>query len=553
MEEHLSDAVSELRQAIGEVNVIDAAAEIARRTRDISLWNRRGAAVVYPGSAQEVARVMQIASRHRLAVWPFSMGKNWGYGATMPYRDGALIMVLERLNRIIEVNQELAYAVIEPGVTQKQLNDHLKSANIPLWVDCTDSTPQGSIIGNALERGVGYTRYWDHFGHLCGLEVVLAGGEIIRTGGGPANSLTWNTYKWGTGPYIDGLFSQANFGIVTKAGIWLMPEPQAFNCFICELHDETRLSPLVDALRRLALDGILPANVHIVSDLLFTAQIMPYPYNLLEGGTYLSADARSKLRDRLRIAPWTVTGGLYGTRVQVRAMRRAVSAALRAFGNVRFIDDRKLRFLDRMTAIWNRTRNFPLLPDLFARLSNSSLEKAQAIPHVYPILKGIPGEYIVRFAYFKSRGPRPVSDVDPARDGAGMLWVAALSPLTGKHTGRLLELCEPIFHKHGFDLSLAFLMVNARSVMALMQIFFDKENAAEGQRALALYDEVIHATAKAGFPQYRTSVAFSDRIMEEAPELQRTLDAMRRAIDPYNLIAPGRYGVGLNNENSGIR
>ena len=179
----------------------------------------------------------------------------------MPYRDGTLILVLERMNRIIEVNQELAYAVIEPGVTQQQLNDYLKSNNIPLWSDCTDSTPQGSIIGNALERGVGYTRHWDHFGHLCGLEVIMANGEPLRTGGGPAHSLTWHTHKWGTGPFIDGLFSQSNFGIVVKSGIWLMPAPEAFNCFICELCDEAKLPQMVDALRRLALKGILPCQL----------------------------------------------------------------------------------------------------------------------------------------------------------------------------------------------------------------------------------------------------------------------------------------------------
>lgn len=106
-------------------------------------------------------------------------------------------------------------------MTQGQLSAHLREHGSKLWLDCTDSTPEGSVIGNALERGVGYTPYWDHFGNLCGLEVVLPTGEIVRTGGGPPNSLTWHTYKWGTykwgtGPYLEGLFSQSNFGIATS-------------------------------------------------------------------------------------------------------------------------------------------------------------------------------------------------------------------------------------------------------------------------------------------------------------------------------------------------
>ena len=74
-------------------------------------------------------------------------------------------------------------------------------------------------MGNALERGVGLTPYADHFGHLCGLEVVLADGSIVHTGGGGGpRCKTWHTHKWGTGPYLEGLFSQSNLGIVTRAG-----------------------------------------------------------------------------------------------------------------------------------------------------------------------------------------------------------------------------------------------------------------------------------------------------------------------------------------------
>ena len=539
------DAIAEITTIVGESNIIADPPAVKTRTRDISLWQRLGAAVVYPGSAEEVSLVMKAASRHRLPIWPFSKGKNWGYGATMPYRDGALIMVLERLNRIIEVNQELAYAVIEPGVTQKQLNDYLKGNRIPLWADCTDSTPQGSVIGNALERGVGYTRYWDHFGHLCGLEVIIANGETIRTGGGPENSRTWHTYKWGTGPYLEGLFSQSNFGVVVKAGVWLMPEPEAFNCFICELRDEEDLPQLIDRLRNLTLTGMLPANLHVVNDLLFTAQMMQYPYDLLDGGRYLSPQARMKLREKYKMAPWSAIGGLYGSNAQVRIARDALSSTLRPLGKLTFLNDRKLRILQGMTDIWKKTRNLPLLPALFSTITGASLEKAEAIPHLYPIMKGIPGESIVGFAYFKDRRPRPTVDVDPARDGAGMLWFAALCPMTGKDTDDLLNLCEPIFHKHGFDMSLAFLMVNSRSVLALMEIFYEKQNADEGQRALALYDEVTATALKAGFQQYRTAVFYSDRILQSTPGLQRILDAMRGAIDPDNIIAPGRYGTGL--------
>jgi len=514
------------------------------------MWHRLCSAVVYPGTAAEVAQIVKIAAEYKLPIWTYSKGKNWGYGATMGYRDGALILILERLNRIIEVNEELAYAVIEPGVTQKQLSDYLRTNNIKLWADCTDSTTEGSVIGNALERGVGYTPYWDHFAQLCGLEVVLANGETVRTGAGSENSLSWHTYKWGTGPYIEGLFSQSNFGVVTKAGIWLLPEPEDFNCFVCEIKDERDQPAVVDAIRRLALDRVLQSNVHMVNDIMFMAQMMQYPYDRLAGNTYLSDDVRASLRNKLKIAPWTVSGGIYGSKAQVRVCSRLVQKELKRFGRVTVLNDWKFGLLEKLLAFWDKHQQSSVVSSLLTWLSGSSLEKLKVIPHVYPILKGIPGNFIVGFAYFKSRGPRPRTDIDPARDNAGLIWLAVVSPLTGKDTGELINICRPVFHKHGFDWSCTFIMVNPRSTLGLIEIFYDKENADECSRVQALYNELAEKTAAAGFQQYRTSVAYGDRILNGAPEFQRMMTAMKAAIDPDNILAPGRYGIGLPEQES---
>ena len=86
----------------------------------------------------------------------------------------------------------------------------------------------GSVIGNALDRGLSYTPYGEHSTRICGMEVVLPDGDLVRTGigaiqGGSAWQLTRNAF----GPSWDQMFVQSNFGIVTKMGLWLMPEPEA--------------------------------------------------------------------------------------------------------------------------------------------------------------------------------------------------------------------------------------------------------------------------------------------------------------------------------------
>jgi 4-cresol dehydrogenase (hydroxylating) len=547
---HLEEALTQLRAVVGAEHVQTGEDAIARYSRDTIPFERVCAAVVFPGSTKEVCEVIKVAAAFKLPLWPFSKGNNWGYGATVAYQHGAIILILERLNRI-EVNAELAYAVIEPGVTQQQLNDYLKDNGIKLWADCTDSTPHGSILGNALERGLGYTSYGDHFGHLCGLEVVLPDGQVVRTGAGPTNSETWNTFKWGTGPYLEGLFSQSNLGIVTKAGIWLMPEPEDFNVYSCDVYRDQDLPHVIDALRRLALNGAVQSNVHMVNDFLFLTLLMQYPYELRQAGTYLPDEVREELRRRFHIAPWTLTGGLYGSRGQIRANRALIRCELSRFGRLTFLNDRKMARLQRLTGVLKKVRNVPVvrsLANLFKNcfISRSPLEVLEVIPHVYPIFKGIPGEFIVSCAYFKSRRARPKTDINPGRDGCGLIWFAPVVPLTGKHTSAVLQLCKPVFRKYGIDFSMSFILVNPRSVVTLMEIFYDKDDPEETARARELYDELSDLTVKAGYPQYRTSVAYMDRILGSAPAYRQLADTLKGAVDPENILAPGRYGIGLS-------
>ncbi|CZR58771.1 uncharacterized protein PAC_08663 [Phialocephala subalpina] len=82
-------------------------------------------------------------------------------------------------------NVEGAFAFVEPGVTLFDLHEYLVKNNLrdQLWVD-VPNVGGGSIIGNAVERGVGYTPYGDHWMMHCGIEVALPSGELIRTGMG---------------------------------------------------------------------------------------------------------------------------------------------------------------------------------------------------------------------------------------------------------------------------------------------------------------------------------------------------------------------------------
>ncbi|MBW2736023.1 MAG: FAD-dependent oxidoreductase, partial [Deltaproteobacteria bacterium] len=150
--------IDELRLSFSEEAVVEEAGRIGQTT---SFAATTPSAVVYPENVAEVQRVVRIAAAHGAPLYPISRGNNWGYGDACAPQEGSLIVNLSRMNRIIEVNPELAYAVVEPGVSQHQLYQHIEDQGLPLWMDVLGSGPDASIIGNIMERGFGLGPYSD--------------------------------------------------------------------------------------------------------------------------------------------------------------------------------------------------------------------------------------------------------------------------------------------------------------------------------------------------------------------------------------------------------
>ena len=190
---------------------------------------------------------------------------------------GSVVLDLKRMNRILEVDERNAYALVEPGVSYFDLYRHIEERGLKLWIDCPDPG-WGSIVGNALDHGVGYTMnpYRDHWGAQCGLEVVTGDGELVRTGmGALPGSRTWQQFKYGYGPYLDGMFSQSNFGVVTKMGVWLMPQPEAYVDCTIDVFGHDDIIPLVDHMNYVMNTGLQNAGTNLQSPLRFAGGRQP--------------------------------------------------------------------------------------------------------------------------------------------------------------------------------------------------------------------------------------------------------------------------------------
>ncbi|TKA50974.1 hypothetical protein B0A55_13254 [Friedmanniomyces simplex] len=116
-------------------------------------------AVCWPENTEGVSRVVKWANKHSVPIWPISIGRNLGYGGSAPRVRGSVIVDLgRRMNRVLDVSEKNATCLIEPGVQYLSLYEHLQKTGLGdrLWIDVPD-LPGGSVMGNALDRGVGYT------------------------------------------------------------------------------------------------------------------------------------------------------------------------------------------------------------------------------------------------------------------------------------------------------------------------------------------------------------------------------------------------------------
>jgi 4-cresol dehydrogenase (hydroxylating) len=486
-------------------------------------------AILRPASRQQVQDCLRIASRFRVPVYPVSSGKNWGYGSGVPTQTQTAILDLSRLNQILDFSEQLAYVTVEPGVTQLQLQEFLASRKSKLWMDSTGSTPLSSLIGNTMERGFGHTPYGDHFAHSCGLEVVLPTGECIETGYSRfPNAKSAPLHRWGLGASLDGLFSQSNFGVVTRMTIWLMPAPAYFQAFFFRCDQQDQLGAVIEALSQLRLSGTLQSAVHIGNDYKVLGGLQQYPWHEAGGETPLSQARMAAYRQQLQIGVWSGSGGLYGTRRQVAEARRLIRTALKGKVNrVAFLDDRMLRLSLRYARPikfftgWDLSKTLTLLQPL------------------YGLLKGLPTAQPVGSAYWRKRTPPP-AEMDPDRDGCGLLWFAPVIPATGEDAARVRAATTEIMLADGFEPMISLTLLNGRAISCVISISYDRAVPGEDDRAIACYRRLAARINEMGYYSYRLGVQSMAEINrhDSYGDLIRQL---KTAIDPAGILSPGRY------------
>jgi 4-cresol dehydrogenase (hydroxylating) flavoprotein subunit len=525
----LNSALAEWSALLGREHVTTGRSDLQEAETSTFATRNRIPAIIRPKSTAEVQQCLRISNRFQVPVYPISTGKNWGYGSKVPAADASVLLDLGRMNRILDFDEKLAYVTIEPGVTQAQLYTFLQERGSRLWMDATGASPETSLIGNTVERGFGHTPYGDHFAHSCGLEIVLPTGDIVETGFARFEAAAAApAYRWGVGPVIDGLFSQSNFGVVTRMTMWLMPAPEYFQAYYFRCEDARQLGPVIDALRPLRLDGTIRSASHIANDYKVVSALQQYPWEETGGQTPLGAPMMEKLRRNLKIGAWNGSGALYGTKAQVKEARRLLRRALAGKAErLQFLDDRMLR-----------------LASLFAKpyeaISGWNLERTLAVlKPVYGLMKGIPTDHPLASTYWRKRTPPP-PDMHPDRDGCGLYWCSPVAPSDGDHAARLTDLAGKLILDCGFEPAISLTMITDRALACIISLAYDRELPGEDERASRCYQELLRRLAEQGYHSYRLSIDAMDA-MNGSPSYTGFLRLLKNAIDPKGILSRNRY------------
>ena len=506
-EHDLSAALSEFVGALGAERVVSDEDGL-REWRDPfqhASWDEYTAStVVMPETVEEVQEVVRIAGRHGVPLWTLGQGRNNGYGGPAPRVRGSVIVSLRNMNRVLEINEELGYAEIEPGVRWFDLYEAIKAGRHRLMLSIAD-VGWGSVIGNTLDHGITYMPYGVDFGLPCGMEVVLADGDVMRTGMGamPGNR-SWHLYKRGLGPTPDQLFMQSGFGIVTKMGVWLMPCPEVYMPFWVRVWKDDDLGPVVDTLRTLMLDDTIRMVPQVLNTVAY-GSVFTTRAEWWTGSGPIPDDVLDKLARGLDVGRWLMRAALYGDEAVVDYKFAKVQEAFGRIG----------------ADVWGTK----VAPEDIPSLENPA-ERVQG---------GVPSLDINAMTAWYGG------------EEGGHIGFSPIAPLTGRDAMALRDLLRGMIEEAGLDYIGAMLPINARSFAHITLIIFDTKNEPQARAAYDVARRLVQDAAKLGYGEYRAHLDFMDLAADQYSwndhAYRRFCERLKDALDPQGILAPGKQGI----------
>lgn len=457
----------------------------------------------HPGGAvaaetvEEIQAIVRIANELRVALWPISRGKNLGYGGSAPVLAGSIILDLSRM-KTIEYDEENGTVLVEPGVSFYDLYDFLRQRGLKHWISVPGNS-WGSVLGNALDRGMGYTPYGEHATKICGLEVVMADSSLVRTGmGAVEGSPTWQLYRYGFGPSWDQMFVQSNFGIVTRMGLWLMPEPESLMGMDLEFDRPEDLGPLIDALAPLRREGLLQQSPTI-GNWLRAAAVLTTRDQWTDQKGHLPDTVIDAIRKRFNVGWWGVSLRLYGRESVNREAYKILEAEMN-----------KLKPMIMRPTTWRR------------------------------------GEAIESSGWTGTPLTFPMQNANWHGGRGGHVGFSPVLPQSGSAAMAQFRRTYERYREFGMDYQASFAF-GERHLINVNVVLLDKDDPEMMARVDPFFTALVADASGQGYGEYRTHLDYMDLVASTYSfndnALWKLNQKVKQALDPAGIIAPGKNGI----------
>ena len=491
-------------------------------------------AVIRPTNEADILQVVALAREFGVSLYPVSCGKNWGYGSARSGCEGVVVLDCARMTRISDFDDVLGVVTVEPGVDQQQLSNFLIDHGDRWLTPTTGAGPSASILGNALERGYGLTPDADHFGAVQSLRTVLSDGRVLDSalaaaGAGRVDGL----FKWGLGPFLDGLFTQSGLGIVTRLTLALSRKPRRIVTFLGKVRSETELTDVVNATREMLSQsrGVV-GGINLMNQRRVVAMAQRPSDEALATGDAVSQAELDRLAAQHGIAPWTVMGALYGEPGPVRATARLLTRRFRRAGvRLLHVDEQRSRWAARLL------RPVPGRRARSLRGQLAQLQRAQAL------FAGRPNEVALPLAYWRHPTAPHASGLNPARDHCGLIWYSPLVPLQSDDVDRFLRTTTRTCLEFGIDPLITLTSLSHRCFDCTLPLLFDAGRPGAAERARACYRTLFERNAKDGYVPYRLPITEMQRVTNPDTAYWSVVRSIKTALDPTHTISPGRYNL----------
>jgi 4-cresol dehydrogenase (hydroxylating) flavoprotein subunit len=450
--------------------------------------------VILPQSVADVQCILYAASKAGGAVklQAISCGRNWGFGSALPTRNGAYTLDLSALRSIRSLDLRSHCAELEPGVTQGQLDDALRRQGSTHYFNVTGAGLGASVIGNALERGIGYSgqRHLD----LLDLEVVLPTGKIGRTSRFQALALN-SAYLGGLGPDPTGLFCQSNFGVITSATIALHRRPEVMGAVMCRMTDADCFPDLITAISDLMSEGACYGVPHIFNRERIVTTLSPH----------LDHARAAELRSSA--ASWTALIPIQGSKGVFAAQAQHLETLLKPLGQIQVIGD---------------------VEDADLRLSN--------------LVQGRPSDLALASVAYSVFGNSSAINAPVEATGAGLIHVTPVVAFCAQSVAEVEKLTFKTLRRHGYKaIPLSLNALSARTAALIVSIGFDRRSSQKTKAAHCAAHDLLETYVRAGLAPYRLGLGQGDRLPQMNAPWPEIFCAMQRILDPSGCMAPSRY------------